>query len=379
MEKSVCNINPAVVNIPQKAARNYGVDLLRIVSMLMVVILHILGHGGILKGVEPLSKGYAVGWFLELASYCAVNCYALISGYVGSGSRFKYSGIVGLWLQTAFYSVSIAAVAAYFLPNIGKKEVISALFPVSNNVYWYFTAYFCMYFFTPLLNKIIEGLSEKQLKAIAVTFFLVLSVLPTINGKDIFRLSNGYSAIWLAVLYILGGTVKKCNLFAKVKSGWFILAYLGFTLISFGERAGIEFYNQTATEKLTPVLTSYTSPTVLLAAMALIIGFSRMNIGKISSAFIKYLAPVSFGVYLIHENPYTRINIIKKIFPSFIEFNAVTLFFAVLGSAVAIYLICGIIEFLREQLFKLLRVKKTLAKIEGKVFGDLWAPTVNKG
>ena len=28
--------------------RNYGIDLLRIVSMMMVVLLHVLGQGGIL-------------------------------------------------------------------------------------------------------------------------------------------------------------------------------------------------------------------------------------------------------------------------------------------------------------------------------------------
>lgn len=29
-----------------KTGRNYGIDMLRLVSMLFVVILHVLGHGG---------------------------------------------------------------------------------------------------------------------------------------------------------------------------------------------------------------------------------------------------------------------------------------------------------------------------------------------
>ena len=32
--------------------RNYGIDLLRMVLMLMVVILHIFGHGGALGATE---------------------------------------------------------------------------------------------------------------------------------------------------------------------------------------------------------------------------------------------------------------------------------------------------------------------------------------
>lgn len=35
--------------------RNYGIDLLRIVSMMMVVLLHVLGQGGILDGSDPLT------------------------------------------------------------------------------------------------------------------------------------------------------------------------------------------------------------------------------------------------------------------------------------------------------------------------------------
>ena len=48
-----------------KRERNYGIDLLRIVSMLMVVILHVLGQGGVLKSSEPLSVGYSVAWLLD--------------------------------------------------------------------------------------------------------------------------------------------------------------------------------------------------------------------------------------------------------------------------------------------------------------------------
>ena len=53
--------------------RNYGIDLLKMTSMLMVVFLHLLGGGGILDGLEQLSLGYEMMWLLETACYCAVN------------------------------------------------------------------------------------------------------------------------------------------------------------------------------------------------------------------------------------------------------------------------------------------------------------------
>ena len=35
--------------------RNYGIDLLRIICMLMIIGLHILGHGGVLTNTEAFS------------------------------------------------------------------------------------------------------------------------------------------------------------------------------------------------------------------------------------------------------------------------------------------------------------------------------------
>lgn len=86
--------------------RNRGVDLLRMVAMWMVVILHILNKGGALGASAPLSTGRETALLLDMAAYCAVDCYGIISGYVGAGHRFRYSGAVALWLRTAFIRCS---------------------------------------------------------------------------------------------------------------------------------------------------------------------------------------------------------------------------------------------------------------------------------
>ena len=88
--------------------RNYGVDALRILAMYMIVILHVLGQGGILDAVRRGTGQYSVAWFMEIASYCAVNCYALISGYVGVKTKFRMSNILYLWLQVVFYGLLAA-------------------------------------------------------------------------------------------------------------------------------------------------------------------------------------------------------------------------------------------------------------------------------
>ena len=63
-----------------ESRRNNGVDLLRMTATFFIIIHHLLGHGGLLKALPVNTPAYHAAWILEIAVYCAVNCYAMISG-----------------------------------------------------------------------------------------------------------------------------------------------------------------------------------------------------------------------------------------------------------------------------------------------------------
>ncbi len=46
--------------------RNYGIDLLRIISMMILPVLHVLEHGGVLNASITLSLNYCTAWFLNI-------------------------------------------------------------------------------------------------------------------------------------------------------------------------------------------------------------------------------------------------------------------------------------------------------------------------
>ena len=73
-----------------KNERNYGIDLLRIVLMYMVCILHTLGCGGVLAACTEGTTPHKVFWLLEILSYCAVDAFALISGYTATDKMRKF-------------------------------------------------------------------------------------------------------------------------------------------------------------------------------------------------------------------------------------------------------------------------------------------------
>lgn len=77
--------------------KNYGIAGLRILAMFMVVILHILTQGGVLNASGRFTSQYEAGWLLQTAAFCAVDLYALISGYVWVYAEYRYRNIVELW------------------------------------------------------------------------------------------------------------------------------------------------------------------------------------------------------------------------------------------------------------------------------------------
>ena len=70
--------------------RNYGIDFLRMISMIMIVMLHTLGHGGIYVLFLFYSVHYQIAWLLEVIAFGAVNTYAMISGFVSVDSHLRF-------------------------------------------------------------------------------------------------------------------------------------------------------------------------------------------------------------------------------------------------------------------------------------------------
>ena len=353
--------------------RNYGIDLLRMLSMLMIIVLHMMGNGGILAAAEPQSAHYWVAWALETAAYCAVNCYALISGYVGVDTEHRAGSIIFLWLQVVFYTVSLTVLFALLLPgSVTANNVLRALLPVSFRQYWYFTSYFCLFFFLPALNHLFS-LPRRQLRNLVLAIAALLSLLPTLRGYDLFQTNAGYSVIWLGALYVLGGYLKRYQplSFLSIRGG----------LVLYGACTAVSWLWKLVAESLSLSgdsgrLINYTSPTILLASVALLTAFTAMRLPTLPRKLASVAAPLAFSVYLIHAQPLVWEHLIKDRFPPLLQFSPLAFGCAVLVVALGIYLVCSVIDFVRFHLFRLLRIRAfadRCARLAGNILAQLAA------
>ncbi|MDO5520214.1 MAG: acyltransferase [bacterium] len=338
--------------------RNYGIDLLRILAMIMVPILHVLGQGGILNSLPKLSTKYELAWLLETASYCAVNCFALISGYVGISTTFRYYKGLVLWLQVTFFTVLITGFYAYTMPDIITAEHWKqALTPVSSRQYWYFTAYFTLFLFIPFINSAINSLSLKQLKILGITIVTTLSCWETVTQSDLFCLKNGYSFLWLTALYILGAIIKKTEFGIRTSKISLFILYCSCTLLSWGFK---HYFSMHPMKVIKPdLLISYISPTILISAIALLLLFSKLTIrSTLSIRLIKLFSPLAFSVYIIHVHPLIWINAFKNRFVEYSSYPVFPLVLHILLAALSIFLLCAAIDFIRHYLFSLLHINE---------------------
>ncbi len=339
--------------------RNIGIDLLRIAAMFMVVLLHML-----LPIISKSRTGggvFELTWLLECACYCAVNCYGLISGYVGAGSRVSLGRAAALWLQVEFYSLGITLLGLLLRSPVSGDPVLWAAFPITSGQYWYMTAYFGLMLLMPLLEAGVKSLPERALGLLALGV-LILSASVTLYAPAasmgivrVYGLGAGYSVVWLALLYLVGGFLRRSRLLEKVKKWHAAALYLlSLTLTWLGAMRDDWRY------------VSYVSPTVLLEGAALTVFFAKLEIrGSLARRAVGIAAPAALGVYLIHISPWLYRAFTGKLTLSYPELGGPLCVTLVVLTGVAVYLSCTAVELVRLKLFELLRVKKLASAIDG--------------
>lgn len=355
--------------------RNAGIEIIKIISMLMVVMLHVLLFGFQYNELNIFSMKGAITNLFEAICFCAVNVYAIITGYLLVNKRPKINRLIDLWLQVFFYLLMSCILIVILYPqDLNKSIFINLLFPVTTNQYWYFTAYFVMFWCIPLYNWIISNLTMKQYRKMIFVMLFIFCLLGWISSvlfNTIFGLNYGYSFLWLTVLYFIGAGIKLYGLelfFIKGKISQNSVICIAFL-------SGLStFMSKVLLIKLTTAILghelfvdafySYLSPTVLIEAICLVIYFSNLNI-KGSKALTK-ISGATFGVYLIHLTPFFT-NYCWNFFSKYRNASLFKYILVIFISLISIYTVCTLIEMIRLFIFDELRVCNISNKIAEKI------------
>lgn len=340
-----------------KPARNASLDLLRILSMLMIVIMHCLGHGGILNNAQLYSFGYFTGWTIEGFCYVAVNCYVLISGYFLCEGSFKLKKLFTLYGSVWFWSALLFAVFCVAgATAFSAKDLIKVCLPFTQQAYWFVTTYLLMYILSPFLNLAIRAMNKRQHAAAIAVFFAVYIFLQNLTFWQEFTLVGSHDPMFFIFLYFVAAYIRRyppqkkrpwllvyviCAVFTAASR--FILTYI--TTPIFGQPVGeTAFY-------------SYNSVYTVVGSVSLFLFFRGLRVRGIRfSRLITAVAPLTFGVYLIHDNNFVRPFLWQGIIKPERWIDSPWMIFLVIGASIAIFVLCCCVEKVRLLLRKIINV-----------------------
>lgn len=364
----------------EQRARQSNFELLRIISMLMIILWHIIMHGRVTL--------YTTGALKLVVEFCYalctvhVNSFALLSGYfLCEKKRINTGKIVSILGQAWFYKAVIILIIVFFqLETISSVALFEELSPLDVRNYWFVNCYIVMLILSPFLNILICNIKQKVHRRCLLLCFLLFSVIP------IFTLSRtvnnmGSTVIQFLFLYLLGSYLKKYpirenlhfqNTSRKKRqllffSFYVLLAFSNFLLLHFGET--LNQYGNELTSFFGYMISSsyllYSNPLSVLGTVFYFLFFETLDI---KSRWINWVASGTFGIYLIHDNYYVRHLLYKFLkIDQGIPVHGIGYFLLILRALILIFGCCLLIEKVRQVVTKQIKKMRCYQKAQTKV------------
>ncbi len=337
--------------------RNYTLDLLRILSMIMIITLHYINHGYKINEVGSAGNNTLILWIIYAFCFGAVNIYVLISGYFLCESEFKWKKVLKLWIEVMFYSLGIFFIlyltGNYSINSLGEFNKV--FLPVLSKSYWFVSIYLTLYIISPFLNKLIKNLSKKEYLKLLGILSLLLICNNFVLGTNLIDNTYGSGIVWFIYLYLVAAYIRKHDI-PQIKNIYYLLLFCGFTLITYLSRYVIIHYlkNVPFPSNVARLPYSYNSIFVFVASVALFMFFKNMKIKEILPKLISKISIATFGVYLIHDNFIVRGLIYEKVLkiPYYATQSLPIKATAMFVSIIVVFIACTLIDLIRQAVFK---------------------------
>lgn len=361
--------------IKQNKVRNSSIELLRIITMIIIIMHHFGIHGVF----HMLDKSYNIlivdnlSWqiiFTQIISWggrMGNTIFILITGYFLINKKINKKKILLLFISMMLYSWIIEIIYFYGLDMpYSIKMIISETIPIYFGYNWFISCYIIFSFFIPFINKFLNNIDKYQYISFLVLTFVLYSILPSFK----FNTFMDSSLIFFGFVYSIGGYLR-LHFYEQIKETYngkylkLFLVQVGIIVVS------IIFFDMMAILFSKNILIKLSIPfiNILSIPMAITLFLYFLTRKPIYNRFINIIASSILGIYLIHENNLMRNLIWDYIFPNleYINSDFYILFFVIKVSL--IFIICSFIELLR---------KKYLESVVSKLLDKYWDSYSNK-
>lgn len=353
-----------------KSKRKSNFELLRIISMFLIVVSHVTWEGNFSFSDKSRIFGNASIQSLWMFGQIGVISFTLISAYFLSKKKnINKKSILKITNITWFWSwITLVVFCLFFSKYVNLSSIIKSIFPIFFGTYWYITAYLVLYIISPYLNIVIEKLEKREFQFFLLIILVSLSVIPTISRVSALNSpSNGATIFSLIIVYFIGGYIRKYSDDFSLKNVKLYLWVLIFCIIAIfilqiglniAYKAGI--FDITIRDKY-GVFMRTNSPLEIGAGTALFLIFKNIKLNY--SKIINYVANSMLSVYIIHTNPLIMKIIWGKIFEVRMFENSAYIVLIEVLIAIIVFSMCVVIDITRENVMKILiQLKRSIIK-----------------
>lgn len=342
MEKSVQSTK--IIN------RNTSIELLRIISMIMIMFHHFAYHGNFEWNFNEVTLPHLWYDFILMGGKVGVDIFVLISGYFlieNTEKLFQPKKLLKFWGQVVFYSIMTYLLSVMLRLNAFEiKQLIKVCLPITYPGWWFASTYFMLYLIHPFLNKLLHGLSKTEYQYLILMMVLCWSIIPTATTQ----LFESNSLLWFVTLYGIAGYVNLYGGNQKLQSKHYFSLYFMVLIITYTVSTTFLFLGTKKEEWSTHAIDFFEIERlpILLMAITFFMGFVtlKMNYHK----WINMIASATFGVYLIHDSSYIRYYLWTNIF-KINQYQDST--FLILYSILVVFILyvsCTMIDLIRKKL-----------------------------
>lgn len=335
-----------------KATRQTNIELMRIISMILIIGCHFATHGGFQFDSSKITIPQIWWHVLELGGGFGTDLFIMISGYFLIEDKVipaKHTKIILFWLQTFFYSFALFIISIIFRKECFSIVSLAKTFlPISFSSWWFASVYFLIYVLHPYINLGLNSMTAKQYRWFLSILIILWSIIPTFTTSQLY--SN--QLIELLLMYCIAGYIRKFGLFVNVKSKQWLSLWLLFSLITLlssilllllGRKWSLAATHSTYFYSRTSFLT-------IARAVCFFMAFLKMKIQNIT--LINRFSSATFGVYLLHDSALLRNWLWIDLLKNASYANKLSIIPYSIICTLAIFAVGVVIDLLRQQLIE---------------------------
>lgn len=187
--------------------RNSNIELFRIITMLLIVASHYVVNSGLVDEINSASLGVKSIFLVIFGAWgsAGINCFVLITGYFMCKSQITKEKFLKIFLEYEFYKVIfyiIFIVAGY--EEFSLNAALKAINPFHSVTTNFVGCYLLFILFIPVLNVLVDNMTEKMHRYLVILCLFMYSILATIP-----RIEVGMNYVsWFIVLYFIASFIR---------------------------------------------------------------------------------------------------------------------------------------------------------------------------